>query len=146
MTDTNTRPTFNAGALAASLQALTGGATTTPAADVKEKAQVYVAVGVLRDEAIGIEHKDFDASKDLINLPQMQGLDNMRPDTRKAGTVEFATSQAESNDLLEDLKEQALANMQPGERKIIPFYVTLYKVKEEVVATLPAERVKRQLV
>ena len=149
-TTTAPRSTFSPAALAASMAALTGGTSAAAAAagtsDTKEKASIYIAVGILRDENIGVDHQHFDPSRDLINLPQMQGLDNMRPDTRKAGTVEFANNQAESNDLLDDLKDQALASMQPGERKIIPFYVTLYKVKEEVVAATPVERVKRQLV
>ena len=127
---------FNPSALAASMAAIAGSATTT-AAPAKDKATVYLAVGVLRD-GVDIDAESFDPSKDLINLPQMQGLDNMRPDDRKAGTVEFANTQAESNDLLADLKEQALATLQPGERKVIPFYVTVYKVKEQVVAEAPA--------
>jgi hypothetical protein len=126
---------FNPSALAASMAAIAGAGTT--AAPAKEKATVYIAVGVLRD-GVDIDAEGFDPSKDLINLPQMQGLDNMKPDERKAGTVAFATEQQESNDLLADLKEQALASMQPGERKIIPFYVTVYKVKEPVVAEAPA--------
>lgn len=134
--------TFNPAALAASMAAIS--ATTAAAAPVKEKATVYIAVGVLRD-GVDPEAEGFDPTKDLINLPQMQGLDNMNPDTRKAGTVAFATEQQESNDLLADLKEQALASMEPGERKVIPFYVTIYKVKDQVVAEAPATpRVKRQ--
>lgn len=126
---------FNPSALAASMAAIANAGPT--AAPTKDKATVYLAVGVLRD-GVDIDAEGFDPSKDLINLPQMQGLDNMNPDNRKAGTVEFANTQAESNDLLADLKEQALATLQPGERKVIPFYVTVYKVKEQVVADAAA--------
>lgn len=126
---------FNPSALAASMAAIANAGPA--AAPTKDKATVYLAVGVLRD-GVDVDSADFDPSKDLINLPQMQGLDNMNPDNRKAGTVEFANTQAESNDLLADLKEQALATLQPGERKVIPFYVTVYKVKEQVVADAAA--------
>lgn len=135
---------FNASALAASMAALTGGATA--AAPAKDKATVYLAIGTLRDDSIGVDHKDFDPSKDLINLPQMQGLDNMREDDRKANTQEFADTQAESNDFLNDLKEQCLATLEPGERKVIPVYVTVYRVKDQITAQPKAERVKRQFV
>lgn len=135
------RPDFNPAALAASLAAVTGAAGA--AAPAKDKATVYLAIGTLRD-GVDISSDDFDPAKDLINLPQMQGLDNMRPDDRKANTQEFADLQAEQNDFLQDLKEQALATLQPGERRVIPVYVTVYRVKDQVVAQPKAERTKRQ--
>lgn len=125
------------------LQGLSGNGTagnsdkpTTP------KATIYIAIGTPRDGA-DIESEDFDLATDMINLPQMQGLDNMNPDTRKAGTQEFADQQALSNDFLEDLREQALATMQPGERRLLPLYVTVYKVKDQVVAQPAPKRQKR---
>lgn len=129
--------TFDPRQVAATMAAL-GAASVAAPATAKEKATIYLAIGTLRDEEIAPGDEGFDPNKDLINLPQMQGLDNMRPDDRKAGTTEFATTQAESNDFLNDLREQALATLAPGERKIVPFYVTVYRKKDEVVAEAPA--------
>jgi hypothetical protein len=128
--------TFDPRAAALAMAAL--GSQTTTAAPAKDKATIYLAIGTLRDDSIAPGEEGFDVNTSLINLPQMQGLDNMNPDTRKAGTVEFANSQAESNDFLEDLKAQALATMEPGERRILPLYVSIYRKKDEVVAEAPA--------
>lgn len=146
MSNTAPRSDFNPALLAASMAALTGAAGTA-AAPAKDKATVYLAIGTLRDdERAPHTVDDFDPSKDLINLPQMQGLDNMREDDRKANTQEFADTQSESNDFLNDLKEQVLATLEPGERRVIPVYVTVYRVKDQVVAQPKAERVKKQFV
>lgn len=133
---------FDPAAVARTMAALSGAGVSANAPQTKDKATIYLAIGTLRD-GVDIEAEGFDPATDLINLPQMQGLDNMNPDTRKAGTQEFADAQAESNDFLADLKEQALATMQPGERRIVPFYVTIYKVKDQVVAQPQAARTKR---
>lgn len=126
-----TRPVSDIAALSASLAGLASTAAT--AAPAKDKASIYLSVGALRD-GVQIDSPTFDASKDLVTLPQMIGLDNMNPDTRRAGTVEFANQQAERNDFLTDLVEQSMATLTPGETRILPFYVTIYRKKDEVVA------------
>lgn len=136
MTATNTAPksSFNPAALAAQLGKTGGNVTSIHGGDTNTtpKATVYLAVGVLRD---GVNPDDgIDPSTDLINLPQMQGLDNMKPDDRRASTQEFADQQAERNDLLQDLVEQCLSTLQPGETRMLPLYVTVYRKKDEVVA------------
>jgi hypothetical protein len=136
MSNTAPRSTFDPVALAASVAAIAGGATAS-AAPSKDRATVYLGIGTLRDGA-DPHSPDFDPAKDLINLPQMTGLDNMRADDRKAGTVEFANQQAERNEFLEDLKAQALSSMEPGETKIVPLYVTVYRKKDDVVADVAA--------
>jgi hypothetical protein len=136
------RSTFDPIALAASVAAIAAGGTASNAAPAKDRATVYLGIGTLRD---GVDpHSDtFNPATDLINLPQMTGLDNMRPDDRKAGTQEFANQQAERNEFLEDLKAQALASMEPGETKIVPLYVTVYRKKDDVVAEVaPTSRAK----
>lgn len=139
-----TAPAHNLSALTASLAglaAISGNQST--AAPAKDKATIYIGVGTLRDGA-DVNSETFDPATDLINLPQLTGLDNMNPDTRKAGTVEFATQQAERNEFLEDLKAEALSKMAPGETKIVPLYVTIYRKKDDVVAAAPvAGRVKQ---
>lgn len=146
----NNNPQYDAEALAASLKALSGGNTTsgTTSAPAKDKATVYIAVGFLRDDAPDMNSDDFDPIKHIINLPQLQGLDNMNPDTRKAGSTEFAERQADSNELLEDLTAQALASLEPGQTRILGvapngLVVSIYRKKDEIVAQPKAERVKR---
>ena len=133
---------FDPAAIARTMAAIGSNGTVGNTAPAKPMATIYLAIGTLRDGA-DIESEDFDPAADLINLPQMQGLDNMNPDTRKASTQEFADIQAESNDFLEDLKTQALATMEPGERRVLPLYVTVYKVKDQVVAQPKARRTQR---
>ena len=131
---------FDPAALAAQLgKGAAVGSTTT---SDTPKATVYLGVGVLRD-GVDIDSPDFDPSKDIINLPQMQGLDNMKPDDRRASTQEFADQQAERNDLLEDLVAQTMGTLEPGETRVIPFYVTVYRKKDEVVAA-PAKTRERK--
>ena len=131
---TNTAPksTFNPTALAASLSTAThsAGANTADTSNTP-KANVYLAIGVLRDD---VDMENINPATDLINLPQMQGLDNMKPDTRKASTQEFADQQAERNGLLQDLVEQCLTTLQPGETRMIPLYVSVYRKKDEIEA------------
>lgn len=129
---------FDPKALAAKLG--TGAAATTET--TTPKATLYLGVGVLRD-GVDPSSPDFDPSKDIINLPQMQGLDNMKPDDRRASTQAFANEQAERNELLADLIEQSLGTLEPGESRVIPFYVTVYKKKDEVVAEPAATREKK---
>ena len=137
MTATNApRSGFDPKALAASLGKGAAATTGTTASDTP-KATVYLGVGVLRD---GADHENIDPAKDIINLPQMQGLDNMKPDDRRASTQEFADQQAERNDLLEDLVAQTLGTLEPGETRIIPMYVTVYRKKDEVVAAPATKR------
>lgn len=136
------RSGFNPAALAASLgqsaKSVPAETSNTP------KATIYLGVGVLRDGVdINDENYVIDAAKDLINLPQMQGLDNMKPDDRRASTQEFADQQAERNDLLEDLIQQCMATLEPGETRILPLYVTVYRKKDEVVAAPRAARTSK---
>lgn len=131
---TNTAPKaqgFDPKALAAKLGA--GAATGSTNESTTPKATLYLGVGILRD-GVDINADDFDPAKHIINLPQMQGLDNMKPDDRRASTQAFANEQAERNELLADLIEQSLGTLEPGESRVIPFYVTVYKKKDEVVA------------
>ena len=129
------RSGFDPKALAASLGKAP--ASNTAASNDTPRATVYLGVGVLRD---GVDTDNIDPAKDIINLPQMQGLDNMKPDDRRASTQEFADQQAERNDLLEDLVSQALSTMEPGETRIVPLYVTVYRKKDEVVAAPATKR------
>ena len=140
------RSTFDPAVIAASMNALAqaGGAAAT-AAPVKDRATIYLNIGTLRD-GVDPTSEDFDPARDLINLPQMTGLDNMNPDTRKAGTVEFANQQAERNEFLEDLKLEALSKMEPGQTVVLPLYVTVYRKKDDVVATPPANRQKKSFI
>jgi len=141
MSVTALKPAFDPALLAASMAAL-GGANSTTAAPAKEKATLYLAIGTVRD---GVDDTTgFDPKTDLINLPQLIGLDNMRPDDRRAGTQEFADEQAEKNEFLADLVEQALATMEPGEIRTMPFVVTIYRKKDEVVAAPKPQREKRK--
>lgn len=128
---TASAPRFDPAVLAASMAALGGASAPAAAAPQKEKASIYLAFAQLRD---GADTNNPDPVKDFITLPQMTGLDNMNPDTRRAGTQEFANEQAERNEFLEDLIEQAMATLQPGETRLIPLYVTIYRKKDEVVA------------
>lgn len=112
----------------------------------KDRATIYLNIGTVRD-GVDPHSESFDPAKDLINLPQMTGLDNMRPDERKAGTVEFATQQAERNEFLEDLKLEALSKMEPGQTVVLPLYVTIYRKKDDVVAAAPvAGRTKQSFI
>ena len=140
------RSTFDPAVIAASMTALAqaGGAAATTA-PAKDRATIYLNIGTLRD-GVDPTSEDFDPSRDLINLPQMTGLDNMNPDTRKAGTVEFANQQAERNEFLEDLKLEALSKMEPGQTVVLPLYVTVYRKKDDVVATPPANRQKKSFI
>ena len=145
-----TNPVYDAKALAASMAALAGpsGAGAKDSAPAKDKASIYVCVGFLRDDAPEIDSPDFDAMKHIINLPQLQGLDNMAHDTRRAGNTEFAERQQDSNDLLDDLKAQALASLEPGQTRIIGvctngLVVSIYRRKDEVVAQPKADRPTR---
>ena len=140
------RSTFDPAVIAASMNALAqaGGAAAT-AAPVKDRATIYLNIGTLRD-GVDPTSEDFDPARDLINLPQMTGLDNMNPDTRKAGTVEFANQQAERNEFLEDLKLEALSKMEPGQTVVLPLYVTVYRKKDDVVATPLANRQKKSFI
>lgn len=145
----NQAPNYDPKALSASLAALSAGNNNAPtSAPAKDKATVYVAVGFLREDAPDINSEDFDPMKHIINLPQLQGLDNMNPDTRKAGSTEFAERQADSNELLEDLTSQALATLEPGQTRILGvcpngLVVSIYRKKDEIVAQPKAERTKR---
>jgi hypothetical protein len=119
MTQAAARPVYDPNVIASTMAALAGGAAANgPAAVTKEKATIYLGVGYLRD-GVDISSPDFDPARDIINLPQLTGLDNMNPDTRRAGTQEFADRQADSNGLLEDLSGEALATMVPGETRIL---------------------------
>lgn len=150
MTQAAQRPAFDPTAIAATMAALAGGtgpASSSAAPAAKEKATIYLAIGFIRD-GVDISSADFDPSRDIINLPQLTGLDNMNPDTRRAGTQEFADRQAESNDLLEDLTQEALATLEPGQTRILGMspnglVVSLYRKKDEVVAAPKAKRQKR---
>ena len=137
------RSTFDPSAMAASMAALAQAGTSTNVVPMRDRATVYLNIGTLRD-GVDPHSEDFDPAKDLINLPQMTGLDNMNPDTRKAGTVEFATQQAERNEFLEDLKLEALSKMEPGQTVVAPLYVTIYRKKDDVVAAAPVVGRKKQ--
>jgi hypothetical protein len=138
---TASAPRFDPAVLAASMAALGQAAgATTAAPATKEKASIYLAFAQLRD---GADTSNPDPVKDFITLPQMTGLDNMNPDTRRAGTQEFANEQAERNEFLQDLIEQSLSTLAPGETRLIPLYVTIYRKKDEVVAA-PVEARKRE--
>jgi hypothetical protein len=139
------RSSFNPAALAASLGAGISSAATTEQSSTKgPPATIYIAIGELREGVdINAEGFEFDPVKHLNNLPQMQGLDNMKPDERKASTQEFADQQAERNDFLSNLVENALTTMQPGETRLVNLYVTLYRKKEEVVAAPVQPRQRR---
>lgn len=140
MTTTKTAA-FDPAQLAASFAKLNGAGTQPgAAAPAKDKATIYLAVGIIREEATSKSAEEFDPKTDVINLPQLIGLDNMNHDTRRAGTVEFATEQAEKNALLDDLVADAMAKLAPGETRTLPFVVTIYRKKDEVVAELPAKR------
>lgn len=140
---------YDPAALAASMAALAGaGASTGTTAPAKDKATIYVAVGFLNDDAPEVSSPDFDIMKHVTNLPQLQGLDNMSYDTRRAGNTEFAERQAASNELLDDLKAQALASLEPGQSKIIAvapngLVVSIYRRKDDIVAQPKADRPKR---
>lgn len=139
------RSTFDPAVIAASMNALAsaGAAASNNVVPIRDRATVYLNIGTLRD-GVDPHSEDFDPAKDLINLPQMTGLDNMNPDTRKAGTVEFATQQAERNEFLEDLKLEALSKMEPGQTVVLPLYVTIYRKKDDVVAAAPVAGRKKQ--
>lgn len=137
------KSSFDPAAYAAAMQqsgsAYGSSAATAPA---KEKATVYLQIGTPRDDL----PEDATAEmviENLINLPQLIGLDNMKHDERKASTQAFADEQAERNEFLDDLVEEALSTLEPGETRIIPLYVTLYRKKDDVVAAPPKKRVKR---
>lgn len=142
MTAATTAPKFDPAILAASLNALGASTTTTAAAPAKDKATLYLAIGCLRDPDAP-EGSEFNAKTDLVNLPQLFGLDNMKPDDRRAGTQEFADEQAEKNAFLQDLTEECLASMEPGEIRVLPLYVTVYRKKDDVVAAPVTQRVRR---
>jgi hypothetical protein len=140
---TASAPRFDPAVLAASMAALgqtASGSLASAAPTPKEKASIYLAFAQLRD---GADTSNPDPVKDFITLPQMTGLDNMNPDTRRAGTQEFANEQAERNEFLQDLIEQSLSTLAPGETRLIPLYVTIYRKKDEVVAA-PVEARKRE--
>lgn len=114
------------------------------------KAEILLAIGELREGAPTPHDEGFDAKEHVVNLPQMWGLDNMRPDTRKASTPEFAAKQADSNDFQEDLSADLLAKMQPEDLIVLAFdpktrfVVTAYRKKEEIVAPTTGRRQRRQ--
>lgn len=139
-------PTFDAAKLLANMAALTNTNTSAGAAApaAKDKATIYLAIGCLKNP--DQDMSDFDPTRDLTNLPQLIGLDNMNHDTRRAGTQQFADEQADKNGFLDDLVEQALATMEPGETRVTNFIVTLYRKKDDVVAAAPVARVKRQFI
>lgn len=137
---------FDSAAMAAAMAAVAGGNTNTTAAPASEKASIYLAVGFVRD---GADLSALNPKEDIINLPQLIGLDNMKPDTRKAGTQAFADEQAEKNEILADLVEEAMKTLEPGEIKVLGcdpnsgLIVTVYRKKDEVVAQVAAKRTKR---
>lgn len=141
------RSTFDPAMIAASMNALAnaGGSTTNNVVPIRDRATVYLNIGTLRD-GVDPTSEDFNPATDLINLPQMTGLDNMNPDTRKAGTVEFATQQAERNEFLEDLKLEALSKLEPGQTVVLPLYVTIYRKKDDVVAAPVTGRKKQSFI
>jgi hypothetical protein len=141
------RSTFDPAVIAASMNALAnvGANGANNVVPIRDRATIYLNIGTLRD-GVDPQSEDFNPATDLVNLPQMTGLDNMNPDTRKAGTVEFANKQAESNEFLEDLKLEALSKMEPGETRVLPLYVTIYRKKDDVVATPPANRQKKSFI
>ncbi len=147
MTATAPRSTFDPAVIAASMNALAnaGGNAANNVVPIRDRATVYLNIGTLRD-GVDPHSESFDPAKDLINLPQMTGLDNMNPDTRKAGTVEFATQQAERNEFLEDLKLEALSKMEPGQTVVLPLYVTIYRKKDDVVAAPVTGRKKQSFI
>lgn len=136
---------FDPKAMAAAMSAVAG-AATQPAGVTTEKASIYLAIGYVRE---GVDLSALDPKTDIINLPQLIGLDNMKPDTRRAGTQAFADEQAEKNDLLSDLVEESLKTLEPGEIRVLGcdqdsgLIVTIYRKKDEVVAAVPAKRAKR---
>lgn len=141
------RSTFDPAVIAASMNALAsvGGNAANNVVPMRDRATIYLNIGTLRD-GVDPHSESFDPAKDLINLPQMTGLDNMNPDTRKAGTVEFATQQAERNEFLEDLKLEALSKMEPGQTVVLPLYVTIYRKKDDVVAAPVVGRKKQSFI
>jgi hypothetical protein len=147
MSATAPRSTFDPAVIAASMNALAnaGGNAANNVVPIRDRATIYLNIGTLRD-GVDPHSESFDPAKDLINLPQMTGLDNMNPDTRKAGTVEFATQQAERNEFLEDLKLEALSKMEPGQTVVLPLYVTIYRKKDDVVAAPVTGRKKQSFI
>ncbi len=141
------RSTFDPAVIAASMNALAsvGGNAANNVVPMRDRATIYLNIGTLRD-GVDPQSKDFNPATDLINLPQMTGLDNMNPDTRKAGTVEFATQQAERNEFLEDLKLEALSKMEPGQTVVLPLYVTIYRKRDDVVAAPVVGRKKQSFI
>ena len=147
MSATAPRSTFDPAVIAASMNALANasGNAANNVVPIRDRATIYLNIGTLRD-GVDPHSESFDPAKDLINLPQMTGLDNMNPDTRKAGTVEFATQQAERNEFLEDLKLEALSKMEPGQTVVLPLYVTIYRKKDDVVAAPVTGRKKQSFI
>lgn len=129
---------FNPATVAAVAQQMaTSGAAIGTAAN-KQPATLFLAIGFVRD---GVDlNQPIDPKQDIVNLPQLIGLDNMKPDDRRASTQEFADEQAEKNDMLADLVEQSLATLEPGEIRVLGcdpasgLIVTIYRKKDEIVA------------
>ena len=107
--------------VAARSTAATTGNAAAPAQQDRKPSEFWLNIGA-NLEGMGREGEDV-----FVSLPSGLPLDDMKP-TKVTGTDQHSINLKQTKNMLLEELQQLGASMQPGERRVVPLQVEIYRV------------------